>query len=429
MRRAPALLAIAGVAAIIGASFLIRWYVPDHHWLFSGNYAIGFEDLLSRTRDIFRIHHHSNVYSVHNHHQYFTYPPAALFLFWPLSWFSFHADALWWTLLCLVAAAGSIAVVWRAVAPVRGWALVAGSSWGALASLVAFPVVSIGYALGQVGQFIMVALALDYLALRGRARGVLTGVVAAIKIYPAVFILGWVWRREWRSAATAVGTGAVVSGIAWAVFPTFTRTFVVRQLFSGRELTHFLTNAHWRAFSSSPYTIFFRWPFHGGGWASPVGWLASGAVVALGIWASVRLWRAALPAASFVALMGACVLAGPVTWDHYYTFAPLLVFVAWEARHRRPLLWAALVALVVYAIPWQVARNQSFSVHGLSAHQLLIFVARNALDAATVLVMVAGLWVTRSGQRGEHAVAPPPQGGVALGGGAAQADQHRVGAG
>lgn len=249
--------AVLGVVALVGLAWFIRDYVPHHNWLFSGHYALGFGDLLSRKRDIFRIHHGSNVYSLHDHHQYFTYPPAALFIFWPLSWANFHVDVLIWTLACLFALAGSIAMVWRAVRPDPMWTVAAGSLWGTVAAVVAFPVISIGLALGQLGLLLMVMLALDYLVLRGPAKGVLTGIAAAIKIYPVVFIVGWLIRREWRPALTALASGALTSAVAWAVWPTFTATFVSRQLFSGRELTHFLNNLHWRATSSSPYTIFF----------------------------------------------------------------------------------------------------------------------------------------------------------------------------
>lgn len=415
-----------GALAVIALGYFIRDYVPDHHWLFTGHYAIGFQDLLSRARDISHVRHGANLYSPKNHAQYFTYPPAALFLFWPLSWVTFHTDSLLWTLACLAALAASIAIGWRAVARVDGWSVAAGSLGATIVAVCLLPVISLGFALGQVGELIMVALALDYLVLRGRPQGVLTGLVAAIKVYPAVFIVGWIVRREWRPALTAIGSGAVVSGIAWAVFPTFTRTFISQQLFAGNELTHFQTSTHWLSTSSSPYTIFYRWPFHGGAWASAVGWIASLAVVALGVWATQRLWRAKRPLTSFCTLMGATVLAGPVTWDHYYTFAPLMVLVAWENRDQLVLAVAAIVALVIYALPVQLARNESLSVHGLSGRSVFIFLVRNALSGATVLVMLAALWVTRSGEGGQDVAPPGAQVGVPVGGGPTEAHDDGV---
>jgi alpha-1,2-mannosyltransferase len=383
--------------------------VPKGNWLFSGHYALGFGDLRSRFKDIWRLHHGFNLYSNHDHHQYFTYPPAALFVFWPLSWASLRVDFLVWTLLTETALAATIALCWAKVRPGRPWLIAAGSIWGALASFAIFPPLSIHLAVGQLGIFLALMLALDYLAVRGLARGVLTGVAAAIKIYPIVFIVAFALRREWRAAGTALASGAATTALAWAVWPSATWTFFHRQLFSGGELNHFLKNHHWIATSSSPYTVFFRWPFSGGTGAGALGWAASLAVVALGLWAGQRLWRRRRHVSSFVMVLGASVLAGPVTWDHYYTFAPLMVFVVLENLDLAVLAWTAGAAMVLYAVPWQLARNESLSVHGFSARAGLILLARNALSLATLATAVAAIYATRSDrERVDESVSPGP---------------------
>lgn len=394
----PALIVatVLGAAALVVLGLASKHYVPTHHWFFGTHYALGFEDLLSRFRDIWRLHHGYNLYSIRDHHQYFTYPPAALLLFWPLSWFTFRIDVVWWMILCLFALAASIAVTWRATRPSSPWLIAAGSLWGAAAAVVIFPVISTGLALGQIGLLLMAVLAVDFLAITGRGRGVLTGVAAAIKIYPVVFIIRWLIRREWRSALTAIGSGAATTALSWALWPKSMSQFLSRQLFSGHELSHFWHNQHWRAVSSSPYTWFFRPPFNGGAWASDVGWVASLSAVALGIWAANRLWREGRRASAFVMTMGASVLAGPVTWDHYYTFAPLVLFVIIENRDKAVLVYASVLAMVTYAVPWALGRNEDFSAHGLNAKTVAIFVARNALGVATILLFAAAVVATRS---------------------------------
>ncbi len=387
---------LAGLGGVVGLALASKHYIPTHNWFFSTHYALGFEDLLSRFRDIWRLHHGYNLYSIRDHHQYFTYPPAALLLFWPLSWFTFRIDVVWWMVLCVLALAGTIGVTWRATRPSAPWVVAAGSLWGALAAVVLFPVISTGLALGQIGLLLTVVLAIDFLALRGRGRGVLTGVAAAIKIYPIVFVFWWLIRKEWRPALSAIASGAVTTALSWALWPTSMGQFVSRQLLGGHELSHFWNNLHWRAVSSSPYTWFFRPPFSGAAWASPVGWVASLAAVALGMWAAHRLWRDKRRASAFVMMMGASVLAGPVTWDHYYTFAPLVVFVVIENWHRRVLVGASLLALLTYAMPWALGRNEDFSAHGLNAKTLAIFVARNALGVATIVLFASAVYATRS---------------------------------
>jgi alpha-1,2-mannosyltransferase len=404
-----------------------RHWVPTHNWLFTGHYALGFGDLHSRFADIWRLHHGYNLYSNHDHHQYFTYPPAALLLFWPLSWFAFRWDVLWWTALSLFALAGALVMALRRVrAQDSLWVSWSIGLWAALVAVVVLPVVSIGIALGQIGTFLLLAVTVDYLARRGSWRGFLTGIAAAIKIYPIVIVVAWAIRREWRLVANAVAAGAITSLVAFVLWSKATRTFITRQLLSGHELTHFLHNPHWLATSSSPYTIFFRWPFHGGSWASAVGWLASLTCVALGLWAATRLWRAGFVVGSLTMALAASALAGPVTWDHYYVFAPLLAVAAYEAR--QPLLrWSYVAVIVAYALPWQLGRNESFSVHGLNAHQLEILVARNALSAVTVALFLVAIWSFRSGtQRTDQSITPRAKLGVALSGSAPEPDDHGI---
>jgi alpha-1,2-mannosyltransferase len=397
----------AGLVGVVVLALVSKHYIPTHNWFFTTHYALGFEDLLSRFRDIWRLHHGYNLYSIRDHHQYFTYPPAALLLFWPLSWFTFRIDVVWWMILSVLALAGMIGLTWRATRPSPPWVIAAGSLWGALVSIAVFPVISTGLALGQIGLFLTVMLAADYLALKGRFQGVLTGVAAAIKIYPIVFVIGWLVRRQWRPALSAIGSGAVTTLISWALWPTSMSQFISRQLLGGHELSHFWHNLHWRAVSSSPYTWFFRPPFNAGSWASGAGWAASIAAVALGMWAAQRLWRAGCRASSFVMMMGASVLAGPVTWDHYYTFAPLLIFVVVENWERRVLVYASCLAMLTYAVPWALGRNEDFSAHGLNAKTISIFVARNALGVVTILVFAAGVYSTRSARENvEQPVAP-----------------------
>ncbi len=389
----------------------LRDYLPRHNWLSSGHYALGFEDLITRIHDVAHVRAGVNLYSPHDHHQYFTYPPAALLLFWPLSWFAARVDVVWWTVLNLLALSTTIGVTWRAVRPTTPLSTIAaGTGFGALVAVALFPVISIGVAVGQLGLLIACALTLDFLVVPPRYRGILTGIVAAIKVYPLVFVIVWLARRDYRAAGTAVASAATVTGVAWALWPSATATFIHRQLFGGHELTHFWHSAHWLSTSSSPYTIFFRSPFGGGNVMSVLGWLASLSAVALGVWAATRLWRSGLKVSALVAALAASILAGPVTWDHYYTFAPLMVVVAVECWPRRALVAAALGAAVIYAVPWQLARNESLSLHGFSARAVLVFVARNALSAATLAFVVVAVRATRSGRnRAEETVAPLAQ--------------------
>jgi alpha-1,2-mannosyltransferase len=392
---------VLGAVGLVVLAYYVRHTAASGNWLFSGHFALGFLDLHSRFRDVHKVMRGINIYSKFDHHQYFTYPPAALLIFWPLSWFKVRTDVLWWTLFSEVALAATIAMCWRRVRASDPWMIAAGSMFGAIAAIVVFPPLSIHLALGQLGLFIALLVGVDYLVLAtpNRLRGVATGVATAIKIYPVVFIVAYALRREWRAVATSVGSALATALIALALWPSLTVAFVRRQVLSGRELTHFLHNAHYLASSSSPFTIFFRWPFSGGPLAHVLGWAASLGAVALGLWAATRLYSRGRVASSFVMVLAASALAGPVTWDHYYVFAPLVVFVIIENLDLVAIAVTAGVAIACYAVPWQLMRNDSLSVNSLSARALGIFVARNALSAATIAMFIAVVVATRSARR------------------------------
>ena len=70
---------------------------------------------------------------------------------------------------------------------------------------------------------------------------------------------------------------------------------------------------------------------------------------------------------------------------------------------RRPLGVLVLAATVIAMLPWQLGRNESFSVTGFSVTTLGIFASRTALLAASLAVMIA---VGLHRERAQHAVTP-----------------------
>ncbi len=383
-------LVVTGVLALWGMSALCAWWAPDHNWFFSGYYAKGFQDLLTRYRDVWRAPR-GLLYGA-DHNQYFTYPPAALFLFAPLRWTSFALTRWWWSVVSLA----SLSYV-LATALARSVQLGAKRAWGwgvwlAVASVVVFPAISILLSLGQVGSILMALVAVDYLGRYRCGRGVATGIAAAIKIYPALFVLVMLWRREWRAAGTAISTWMVVTALAWWAWPSYSRTFFFHKLLNGQEVTRFFHRNHWRSNSSSLYSFFYRPPFSGH--LALVGSVACVAAVLLSAWSAHRLWRARREVASFVVLCMGAVFGVPVVWDHYFVWAPLLLVVLYELWDLVALRWATILALGCLVIPWDKMRDGNFTAHGLTATSLAVFVARNALLGSSLLVMALGCRAT-----------------------------------
>ena len=257
---------LSGTLVIMGLSWYTTKRVPHNNWLFTGHYACSFCDINSRIEDVMTVKHGGVLYSFYDHHQYFTYPTAALFLFWPLSWVSHFWAVTGWSFITIASYAGLVMLGWRQVRGALTWRSAGVILWATALGVTIFPTMAICLSQGQTASFLALVVAMDYLAIRGRAQGVLTGIAAAIKIYPIIFIGVWIARRQWRQALTALASGAMTTALAWLIWPKHSSTFFFHRLTSGREISHFHSNVHWRSSSSSPYSFFYRPPFDGGSW-------------------------------------------------------------------------------------------------------------------------------------------------------------------
>ena len=383
---------IGGVAILALLSWYVVWHVPGSTWLFTSHYAIGFKDLIYRVRDIQRVAHGGPLYyAAINHLQYFVYPPAAAWLFWPLSWVSVFTGELLWTFASLVALAAMIASAARYACRWR-WP----KAW-AVSLLVAAPVstlvlqpVGVHLALGQVGLFLAAAATYDILCVRTRARGLLVGVTAALKIYPIIYFALFALRREWRALATATAGLVGTTALAWIVLPSDSDTFFLHRLLSGGELRHYWHNAHWISSSSSLYTVFFRQPFNGVPIERDIGFALCVAVIGLGIYAAWRQLGEGREVAAFLSIALASTIGSPVSWDHYFIWVVLVPFVLVERRWipwwRAASLWLLVVTCLV---PLRLARNEDLSHRAYDVVFVIIFMGRNALTAVSLIWLVA----------------------------------------
>jgi hypothetical protein len=382
---------LAGLGVLGLLSWYVAWHVPTSNWLFSSNYAVGFKDLTYRIVNVNSVRHGGVLYYANIEQlQYFVYPPAALWLFWPLTWVGLFSGEVLWTLASLLALAWLIASAARFACRWRwqkAWAvsLLAATP---LSALVLQPV-GVHLALGQVGLFLAAAATFDILCVRGRRRGFLTGVTAAIKLYPLVYLAIFVLRREWRALGNALAGLVVMTALAWVVFPSYSATYFLHRLLGGNELRHYWHNAHWLSTSSSVYTMLFRQPFDGSLVERDVGLALCVAVLALGVCAAWRQLQEGRELGALLCVVLASTVGSPVAWDHYFFWVVLVPFVLVErgpiARYRAASLWLIVLACLV---PFRLARNESLSHHGYDLTFVVIFISRNALIAVSLLWLV-----------------------------------------
>ena len=384
------LVAGLGIVAVIAVAFVINYAVAP---------SIGdHQDVLGRLLNLQTLRASGNVY-VPFGSEAFTYPPGAILLFWPMLWIPSGQLAIAWALASLAALVATLTILFDRFRDEDLLASFALASWATALSALVFPPILEGLTWGQTGTILLVLVVLDFLVVRGPAQGVLVGLAAAFKIYPGLFIVAWMLRRQWRSAFTALATAGAVTALAWLLWPASARTFFTKEIFGGHELGHFASHAAVTA-SSSFSAMFMRPPWHVGLLNDEGTFAACALVMVVGLWSAQRLWRDDREVSAMVVLLVASTIGAPLAWDHYFSFAPILLFVPFELGVRNPLSRVALAAAVVMIVPWFRFRRPTTSSWWTSTYA---FVGRNALLFASLAVLVTPLFVGRS-----RKVAPCP---------------------
>ena len=149
----------------------------------------------------------------------FTYPPFGAWALSPLTWFDYETAAR----LMIMAIALQTAVIVALVGRSLGW------SWGSAFAIAPWAAIlvqqclepftqSVGFA--QVNTAMMALVMIDVAAPDSwKGRGIASGLAAAIKLTPAIAVLIFLLRRQWRSAITMVATSLAVTLLSWVISP------------------------------------------------------------------------------------------------------------------------------------------------------------------------------------------------------------------
>jgi alpha-1,2-mannosyltransferase len=188
---------------------------------------------------------------------------------------------------------------------------------------------------GQVNLLLMALVALDVLVVRTRwPRGLLIGIAAAVKLTPAAFVLYFLLRREYRAAAVAAASGALVTGLAFLVAPGPSWKFWLDNPAGGVSGSPFFTN---QTFQS----VLVRAGVDGS--LKTVLWL----VLSVGVLAlAAPAIRRAPPPLALMATAGVALLVSPTSWSHHWVWvAPFLLVAAASAWRARSFTWLGITVL------------------------------------------------------------------------------------
>jgi alpha-1,2-mannosyltransferase len=185
-------------------------------------WALGADSSVYRAGAALLLHGHSPyvVSDLGYLHLSFTYPPAAALLFTPLA--ALPAQLAW----AVIAAASALALALAirvAIAAVPYWRFPAAWSTPLLtAAMLCLVPVWRTIALGQVNVLLMAMVAVDVLAVTARGSrwgGLLTGVAAAVKLVPLIFIPHLLLTGKRTASARALAVFAGLQGLTLAIAP------------------------------------------------------------------------------------------------------------------------------------------------------------------------------------------------------------------
>lgn len=279
----------------------------------------------------------------------FIYPPFAAVALGPFALLPWTAAEIGFFAVSVLALAVTLYLVARRVWGSGGTSVVLWASACAIPLGILLEPVHSTLGFGQVNLLLMVLVAADCLPRRTKwPRGILIGIAAAIKLTPAAFVLYFLVKRDYRAAITAAITGAVATGLAFALMPHES----VKYWFGGMGNVSGLSGSAFRTNQSIQGVLArFQVPEP----AFTVLWgLLSLVLLVLVVTAMRRAVADPALALAFNAVF--TLLVSPISWSHHWVWvAPALlgaVGVAARLPRRRALRWYTVIAAttVVFVI-------------------------------------------------------------------------------
>jgi alpha-1,2-mannosyltransferase len=279
----------------------------------------------------------------------FTYPPIAAVIFSVIGLLPIWGAKAVLTVASLVALTATMLVTIPKLAanrivdrtlPVLPFAALAG-----MISVRLFEPTFSTFKFGQINILLMALVAIDCLAARNpKLRGVLTGLAAAIKLTPAVFVLYFLVRKDWRAVVTTIASLVFFGLLGLVLDASDTINYWFDALLDPSRIggLAFANNQSLRG-------VLHRIPALAS-FESPLWLLLALAVVALAAIGARRAVVAGNQVAALSTIAIAGLLISPVSWSHHWVWvAPLVLMLAWSLWHARA--WRLLpLLLVVVAI-------------------------------------------------------------------------------
>jgi alpha-1,2-mannosyltransferase len=283
-------------------------------------------------------------------HLPFTYPPFSAILMSPLALVGMPVAAMAMTAMSIAALIATGFLVWRAVAleAGAGWApQLKPRLWSAVSLLIAVDVslllepVASTLSHGQINVLLMAMVIADAACIpRWRGRGILVGLAAAIKLTPAIFVLYFLLRRDYRAATTSFAAFVLFGLIGFALAFQDSIQYWTRTLFNTDRIGYTAS-----ASNQSITGALARLGFDGS--SAKLAWVGlSLLAVVLAVKGANKALSCGrnLLALTCIALCG--LLASPISWSHHWVWILPAVYVLATMGLRERKLWPLLLSVL-----------------------------------------------------------------------------------
>lgn len=296
-----------------------------------------------------------SVYGGGSAHLPFTYPPFAALFFWPLTAFHFGTAQEIWVVISTATLIGLVSLSIWGVRPELGRRNVWVLTLLVLGPVFWFEPIEANFSFGQINILLAVMIMSDLLIIartndRRVPAGALTGIAAAIKLIPLVFVAFLAVTRQWRALMWSSMGFLAASGLALACNPNVTWQFLTKYALDESRIgsVFYISNQSFRgAIDRLTHST-----------VSPgVAVIGSFLILAGGLYVARVAY---IQGSTFLSVITAAVtglLASPITWTHHMVW--IVPLVAWLLlgvdRPRRGSVWAAAATFLAWSAPvWWV---------------------------------------------------------------------------
>ncbi|WP_280427135.1 mannosyltransferase [Nocardia brasiliensis] len=279
----------------------------------------------------------------------FTYPPFAALVFFPLHYLPFGVVSVGWLLATVAALYGVVRIAIELILGAeraREWQIgVVG--WTAVGVWMEPVRTTIDY--GQVNVFLVLGAMLAVRSSRWWISGGLVGIVAGIKLTPAISGLYFVARRRWASVVcSALVFGATV-GLSFLIAPHEARRYFGTLLGDADRIGP--VGSVWNQSLRGAMSRILGYDVQSGPW-----WLAGVLVVAV---LAFLAWRALAPddrMGTLVLVQFFGLLVSPISWSHHWVWlVPTVLWLLYgplrEVRGAKLIAGYWLVTTLI-GVPW-----------------------------------------------------------------------------